>query len=199
MNETNEIAPNWPRLLSRLLICAGVILYATILIYETHSANEPHLWRDMWKDAWFDPDDPGTLIVFPALFFGGFVLLWCSLPAFYHLTPARYKYALFWCGAFAIAFGAFGTVGAIYDFPTDYTFSAGGQGLLAFGVIYSSALLFFGRALPLIPVLFRKTTRIFHRLSILAILLVAFVGFAMGILGSSFSIEMYVNYQYHSG
>ncbi|MCE0497103.1 MAG: hypothetical protein LV481_04065 [Methylacidiphilales bacterium] len=202
MSEACELPSNRMRFLSRLIICAGVILYAVMLIYEKHSANEPHLWRDMWKDIWLVTSLGGpvwlatALVEFSAFFFGGLALFWHFLPAFYFRSPVISKYALIGCGIFAISIA---TLGAISDFFDGYSDLDRGQSFLIFSAIYGAAVLLLGRTLPLISVFFRKTPGVFYRLSIVGILLFVFAAFAVGTLGIIGSIEIFVVEQYHSG
>jgi hypothetical protein len=182
-----------------LIAGVGVILYGALLAVETHYAHEPHLWRDIWEDAWSTPDDFTELVVTAAFFFEGLALLGCSLPAFAHSSPPVHKCVLLAVGLAAVAFGAFSAMEALFDFPTDYSFAAGGQGVLIFGALYGSAVLVLVRSLPAIPFLFKRGVRLYHRLSILAVCLWLFAGLAIGALGSGYSIELYVVYDYHSG
>ena len=192
---------SWRRGLPLLLTCGAVIVYITFLIVETRLAGEPHLWRDLWKDARFasDPDDPAGILIPAAIFVITTLSLWHFLPQLNQNDPALWKCALLGLAVPVVALEAFFTLAAIFDFETDYTFSAGGRGILAFGVIYFSAFLLCWRALPLIPLLFAKSTEFFHRAAIGAVWLFILLSPLISMGGTDFSIEQYVGYKYHSG
>jgi hypothetical protein len=201
MSEPREIVQKGMRWLSCFISCAGAILYVAILIYETHAANEPNLWRDMWKQIWMVVAIGGpkylalSLVQYSVFFFGGLTLTWRSLPAFYYSSPSISRYAFVGGGVLAIAFVIFF---AVSDFFDDYGDFDRGQSLLVFGVIYGFALVLLGRSLPLILVVFRRGIGIFHRLAILAMVFFVLVVLCIGAGGTASAIEAFVEEQYHS-
>jgi len=201
MSEAREMIPIWKRLAPWPITATGVILYTAILLYESHVANEPHLWRDLWAQFWIvsalgGPKDLSlSLVQYSVFFFGGFTLLWRSLPTFYFRSPSVSRYAIVGCGVLAIALVTFCAVSDLFDPYGDFT---RGQSLLVFGAIYGFALVLLGRALPLIAVMFRKATCSFYRMAILAILLFVLAVLCLGVGGTETSIQAFVEEHYHS-
>lgn len=192
------------RALSRALTFVGIILYLAILAFETREAHEPSLWHDMWKDVWFadfEANDAAVLGIFCVLLFGGLAILWRSLPALRdrHLQLVECGWIAF--GLAAVALGALASVESLRDSLNEVGESTSIDDVhefIAYAVIYSFPFLLLGRLLPLIPILFQKSTAIYNRLCIVGILLFVFAAFAIGIVGTDSSIKMYIDDRYHT-
>ncbi len=181
-----------------ILIPAGLLIYIAAVIHEIQHEDESRLWPDLWSDAVGLGDDPAEALLFVILLFSAFGLFWLRAP---RLPTARSLVSLASTAISLVfaALGAFGLLLWILDFPTDYTFSAGGQSLVAFGMIYLLALLGLRRVLEVIPNVLKEPPMFVRRVVAVGICLLLFVGWIIGIAGSISAIGTYALYRYHSG